>query len=215
MAKVVGTYISGSSKVSKTGGDRYTPFELLSRDDGREDFRRRAWVEYVEATQGFKRINFSARWRASVGYHESGHKLEKTGVRWSFEPSDRLVFLFRKKPEARREVMRLASEGLPVDLVVFIDEAFSGAPRGDRDKTDPLVGSAIVDYGGMSSVDKEVLSSLCGVMTQGSFVDTAYRFIRHGDGVPMWEALRYRDAVRSGTADEFVIDDLAVDYEEL
>lgn len=31
----------------------------------------------------------------------------------------------------------------------------------------------------------------------------------------MWEALRYRDAVRSGTADEFVIDDLAVDYEEL
>ena len=86
---------------------------------------------------------------------------------------------------------------------------------GDRDKADPLVGSAIIDYGGMSSVDKEVLSSLCGVMTQGSFVDTAYRFIRHGDGVPMWEALRYRDAVRSGTADEFVIDDLAVDYEEL
>ena len=215
VAKVVGTYISGSSKVSKTGGDRYTPFELLSRDDGREDFRRRAWVEYVEATQGFKRINFSARWRASVGYHESGHRLEKTGVCWSFEPSYRLVFLLRKKPEARREVMRLASEGLPVDLVVFIDEAFSGAPRGDRDKADPLVGSTIVDYGGMSSVDKEVLSSLCGVRTLWSLLNTSYRFLPHGDGVPMWEALRYRDAVRSGTADEFVIDDLAVDYEEL
>lgn len=214
VAKVVGTYIAGSSKVSRAE-DRYTPFELLSRDDGREDFRRRAWVEYVEATKGFKRISFSAGWRSRTGYHERSADLEKTDIRWSFEPSDLLVFLLRQNPEIRREVMRLAADGLPVDMVVFIDKTLSGAPRGDREKSDPLVGSSIIDYGGLSPVDRQVFSSLHGVVSRFSEIDGSFFFCRYGDGIPVCEASRYREAVANGVEADFVIDDLAVDYEEL
>ena len=215
VAKVVGTYIAGSSKVSRAE-DRYTPFELLSRDDGREDFRRRAWVEYVEATKGFKRISFSAGWRPRTGYHEKqSDKLEKTDIRWSFEPSDRLVFLLRQHPEIRREAMRLASDGLPVDMLVLLDASFGGYERARTLSPSPLSGSKIVDYGGLSPIDKKVLSSLCGVRFSNSSYRFSWLWTRLWDGVPMREALRYREAVANGTEGDFVIDDLAVDYEEL
>lgn len=179
VAKVVSCYISGRSKEKKGEEGRYTPFELLSnRSDGLA-FRKRAWLEYVEASKGRRRINFSSGWRDRLGYVDEWDG--RDGVddeaapppSWSFNPSADLVALMREKPQMRETAMKLAEMNNPIALVLSLcSPAGGGSPSLAGSG---LAGSFIVDNDGSIAYALNSLGWCDGVKRSG---DDVVRFVK-------------------------------------
>lgn len=156
VAKVVSCYISGGSK-SKGGVDgRYTPFELLSNKPDDLDFRKRAWLEYIEGTKGRNRINFSRCWRDSLGgyvdEYDGNDGVDDAPLSWSFNPSADLVAAMRLNPSIKETVLNLAAANNPAALILsLVSPNGGGSPS--------LVGSFFVDVDGSHC---ELLDTLHG-----------------------------------------------------
>lgn len=153
VAKVVSCYISGGSKEKGGEGGKYTPFELLSnRPDGLA-FRKRAWLEYVAATKGRRRINFSTGWRERLGGYVDEYD-GRDGVddeaapspSWSFNPSADLVALMREKPNMKNTAMTLAELNNPSALISSLCSSVGGGSPSAAGSV--LAGSFIADVGG-------------------------------------------------------------------
>lgn len=165
-ARIVGSYLSGSSKLLSDGtnANKYQIFDLLARNDNREDFRRKCWIEYLEATKGFNRVIFSKNWLKNIpGYEEITWKSDKSN--WTFQPSKRLLRLLNRKQNIKRNVLKLAGDNKPIEMISLINDTIDNENNEDNENgiADTIIGS-IIDYGGLSDDDKaaiEKMSCIC------------------------------------------------------
>lgn len=176
VAKVVSCYISGGSKEKKGEKGKYTPFELLSNRPDGLDFRKRAWLEYVEASKGRRRVQFSTGWRDRLGGYVDEYDgcdgvdddVAAPSPSWSFNPSADLVALMREKPKMRETAMRLAEMDNPIALVLSLCSPVGGGSPSLA--ASGLAGSFIVDNDGSNSPVLDTLAVCDGVKRSGDVV---------------------------------------------